>query len=66
MEVPKKLLEKWNALYSTGDAQKLADVSGYSDETYKRALRTGKCNDDVFEALAKFYKEKAELIKQFL
>jgi hypothetical protein len=38
----------------------------YSDETINRALRTGRCNPEVFKAIADFYQKKAELIKVYL
>lgn len=67
MEIPKKLIAKWKALYSPGDYKKLSEENiGYSDETYRRALRDGKCADQVFEAMAQFYEKKSELIKEYL
>lgn len=67
MILPKELIEKWQVLKSPGDAAKMAErAPEYSDETFNRAFRDGKCNDDVFKVIADFYEEKANLIKQYL
>lgn len=67
MEIPEKLKNKWLALRSPGDAEKLADkLPGSAAETFNRAFRTGKCRDEVFQIMATYYNEKAELVKQYL
>lgn len=67
MEIPAKLLKKWEVLRSAGDSEKLAErLEGAAAETFNRAFREGKCRDEVFEVMAPYYQEKAELIKQFL
>lgn len=70
MEVPQELLEKWKMLRAHGDTEKIAasmpeDVR-VSDETIRRVFAQGQCNDDVFKAMAAFYEERSELIKQYL
>lgn len=70
MEIPKEILEKWKQLRSHGDTEKIAssmpeDVK-VSDETIRRVFTSGQCNDDVFKAMATFYEERAEMIKQYL
>lgn len=67
MEIPEKLLKKWEILKSAGDSEKLAEkLQGSASETFNRAFREGKCRDEVFKVMAAFYDEKAELIKQYL
>jgi len=67
MEIPTKLWNKWKALRSPGDAAKLSEqLPDVSDETFNRALREGKCSDEVFRIMAAFYNDKAELVKQYL
>lgn len=67
MIIPKKLLKKWEALRSPGDAAKMAKkIEGGYAEVFHRAFRQGKCNDDVFKVMSDFYEEKAELIKAYL
>jgi hypothetical protein len=67
MEIPEKLIKKWQALRTPGDGEKLAErLEGSAAETFNRAFREGKCRDEVFEVMAEFYEEKARLIKQFL
>jgi hypothetical protein len=68
MNIPETLLKKWKALRSPGDAAKMAEKSDseFSDETFNRAFREEKCNDEVFKIMADFYEEKLELIKEYL
>lgn len=67
MEIPEKLIKKWQALRSPGDSEKMSDkLPGSAAETFNRAFREGKCRDEVFEVMAAYYDEKAKLIKQYL
>lgn len=67
MTIPEKLLKKWEALRTPGDAGKLADrLEGGYAEQFNRAFRYGKCNDEVFKTMADFYDEKAAIIKEYL
>lgn len=70
MEVPKEILDKWAALRSPGDAEKIAasmdETERVSDETIRRVYKDGKCNDQVFKAMAEFYEQKVEMIKEYL
>ena len=67
MEIPAKLIKKWEALRSPGDAEKMAEkLPGTAAETFNRAIRLGKCRDEVFKIMAAFYEEKASLIKEYL
>ncbi len=67
MEVPEKLIKKWQALRTPGDSDKMSDrLEGTAAETFNRAFREGKCRDDVFKIMAEFYEEKAALIKEYL
>lgn len=67
MEIPEKLMKKWQALRTPGDGDKLAErLEGTAGETFNRAFREGRCRDEVFEVMAEFYEEKAKLIRQYL
>lgn len=67
MEIPQKLLKKWEALRTPGDAAKMAErLDGSAAETFNRAFREGKCRDEVFQVMADFYEEKVNLIKEYL
>jgi hypothetical protein len=67
MTIPDKLIKKWELLRTPGDAAKLAErMDGGYPEIFNRAFRDGRCNDDVFKAMADFYEEKAKLIKEYL
>lgn len=67
MNIPAKLIVKWKVLRSPGDAEKMAaKLPGSAAETFNRAFREGKCRDEVFQIMAEYYENKAELIKQYL
>lgn len=70
MEVPKEILDKWAVLRSPGDAEKIVagmpEEDRVSDETIRRVFLNGKCSDEVFKAMAEFYEQKANLIKEYL
>jgi hypothetical protein len=67
MEVPDKILKKWKALRSPGDADKMSEESGNeSPDTFNRVFREGRCRDEVFKRMADFYEKKAQLIKEYL
>jgi hypothetical protein len=67
MEIPEKLIKKWQALRSPGDSEKMAEkLPGSAAETFNRAFREGKCRDEVFKVMGDYYDKKAELIKQYL
>ena len=67
MEIPAKLIKKWQVLRTPGDSEKMSErLEGSAAETFNRAFREGKCRDEVFKIMAEFYEEKAKLIKEFL
>lgn len=67
MIIPGKLMKKWEALRTPGDAEKMAErLDGSAGETFNRAFRQGKCRDEVFKVMATFYEEKVNLIKEYL
>lgn len=67
MILPKELIDKWQVLRSPGDTTKMSEkLPGSSSETFNRAFRDGKCNDNVFKVMAEFYEAKASVIKEYL
>lgn len=67
MTIPEKLIKKWKVLKSPGDAGKLSDKLADSyPEMFNRALREGKCTDEVFAVMAPFYEEKEKMVKEYL
>lgn len=67
MEIPDKIMKKWEVLRSPGDSEKLAELlPGTASETFNRAFRQKKCSDNVFETMADFYKRKEALIKKYI
>ena len=48
MEIPEKLIKKWQALKSPGDADKMAEkLEGSAAETFNRAFREGEHTIDT-------------------
>jgi hypothetical protein len=66
MKVPDKIFSQWMNLKSHGDGKKIAEQKGITDMDVSRAFKLQECSDTVFEAIAEFYKEKQELIKEYM
>lgn len=66
MKIPDALKKKWQDLWSHGDGKKIAERSGCTQNDISRALNSDDCSDEVFEAIASFYKEKEEKLKEYL
>jgi hypothetical protein len=67
MQIPEDVLKKWKALRSYGDNRKIAEkCDGVIEMDVTRAFTKGECSDTVFVAIAGFYKEREETVKQYL
>lgn len=68
MKIPDELMQRWQDLKTYGDGKKIADANSdtVNEMDVSRAFNKGECTDTVFEAMAKFYKEKEVMIKQYL
>jgi hypothetical protein len=71
MEIPQALLDKWSKLRSHGDGKKIVEAAAekgvtISDAYISRAFANGECSDEVFEAMASYFKEKEEKVNSFL
>lgn len=66
MKIPEELLDKWKSLRSHGDNTKIAEQGNASVVDVSRAFTYGECSDDTFKAIADFYKEKDEVVKEYL
>lgn len=64
MDIPKNLWSKWTNLYSRGDADKVAELAQCHPNTVLNAIRNGRTNPEVFDALAKFYTDREALIQK--
>jgi len=70
MEVPKELLDKWQALRSPGDLEKICESMPQdirvSKETIRRVFTEGQCSSDVLKAVGDFYEERISTIAKYL
>lgn len=66
MEINNTLIEKWTALKSPEDIGKIAERAGVSGQCVRNAFKDKRCSTNVFEAMATYYKEKAERLKEFI
>lgn len=67
MKIPDELLKRWNDLKSFGDGKKIAEENPeITDRDVSVAFSKGECSDKVFEAIADYYKQKEEKIKEYL
>lgn len=66
MQIPEKLLKKWETLRSPEDTKQIAEKIDVTDQTIRNAFADKKCSDRVFTAMASYYEEKAKTIKQYV
>lgn len=66
MKIPEELLNKWKSLRSHGDNTRIAEKKNVTVVDVSRAFTFGECSDDTFKAIAEFYKEKEEIVKEYL
>ena len=67
MRVPDELMKKWQDLRSHGDGKTIVEQNqGITEMSVSRAFTTGECSDEVFKAIADFYKDKEEKVNQYL
>ena len=66
MQIPDKLLKKWEALRSPEDTAKIAEKANTTTATIRNAWKDKYCSDSVFTAMASFYNQKAEFLKEFI
>lgn len=66
MKIPDELFKKWTELRSHGDGKKISEEKGLSEMDVSRAFTTQECSDDTFDAMADYYKDKEEKVKQYL
>lgn len=67
MKIPDELMKKWQDLRSHGDGKSIVEQNqGITEMSVSRAFTTGECSDEVFTAIADFYKDKEERVNQYL
>lgn len=66
MKIPADLLTRWKDLRSHGDGKKISTQADITEMDVSRAFSNGECSDDVFRAIADFYKEKEEILKEYI
>lgn len=66
MKIPEALIEKWKALRSHGDGKEIAEANGFTEAQISKAFINKECSDEIFEAIAAFFKEKEERVKSFM
>lgn len=67
MKIPEELMKKWLDLRTQGDGKKIVEKNdGITENDVSRAFTTGSCSDNIFKIIADFYKEKENLIKEYL
>lgn len=66
MQISEKLMNKWVALKSKEDTSKIAQLSKLSPQAVRNAFREKKCSTPLFTALANYYKDKGEFLKEFI
>lgn len=55
MEIPKRILRSWKLKREHGDGKAINRDYGLSEMTVSRVFKTGKCDDETFNAIAEYY-----------
>lgn len=71
MQIPVQILEKWKTLRSEADTEKIWSICNESGHptttaTIRTAFREGKCSDELFKIIAKYYEEKLKMVSEFM
>lgn len=67
MKIPEKQLKKWELLRSHGDNKEISQLNpGLIAMDVTRAFANGECSEEVFKALASFYKAREKKLKPYL
>jgi len=66
MQIPEELFTKWTALKSYGDYGKISKAHKILRNDITRAFKDKRCADEVFKAIADFYKKKEAEFKPLL
>lgn len=73
MLISSKIRSSWKTLLDHGDIEKIKESSkngkcpcGISRVTISSALRTGRMSETTFEAIQKYFREKAEKKRLFI
>jgi len=67
MKIPDEVLKNWTALRSYGDFKKIVDKNeGVTQNDITRAFKNRECSDTVFVAIAGFYKDREEAIREYM
>lgn len=65
MKIDKEVLKTWKSLRSHGDGKKIVLANtGVRPNDIVDAFKNGECKDTVYEAMAKFYKEKQDKLEK--
>lgn len=62
MTIPKSILEEWTSLHTHGDAIKISDLANVHPETVRRAIRTGRMSDELFQVIKEYYENKKDYL----
>ncbi len=67
MVIAKKTLAEWKKLRSHGDGKRIAEKNPtINDMDVSRAFKLGRCSDEVFAAMVKYYRGKSEKMDKLL
>lgn len=68
MKIPEKNKIEWDTLRTHGDFTQISERTDgkVSVKDISMAFTTGRCSVEVFTAIAEFYKERSELLSDYL
>ena len=67
MVIDNKTLETWKKLRSHGDGKRIAELNPtINDMDISRAFKLGRCSDEIFVMISKYYKNKRRKMASFI
>lgn len=67
MKIKPEIFEKWQSIRSVDDSIKISDISGINFQTIQKVIESCEFNSiEVFEAIASYYDDKAEILNQYI
>lgn len=66
IEIPQDKMELWNKIRQEHDVAAIADAADVTKQTIYNALRDGKCQAYVLEAIEEYYTTKMESLYDYI
>lgn len=66
MTIPAETMERWLKLQTHGDFKRISDQTNIPYQRIWYAFDKGKCSPKTFTAIADFYAEREEMLREYM